>query len=175
MAMNNRQYSTEFDEVYKLLLQLSVSIQHIRETSFHLTRAGGGALPPAWSGFQHFFQTGEYFHHRCQGYVESLLVTGGYAPRSVNIWVNQLVYTANEHFKQAMPYWDQVMRSPGFAALPQFAALDRQLKEFWPTEGRIMVAANRLNTAAPPSGKATQPAAGQAAAGIPPAPAPAGQ
>jgi len=162
MARNNP-YAATFDKLYGLLLQLSVSGQHIQDIMFRMTNKGQSFLPQAWSGFYHFFNKGLYFHYRAQGFVECFLSTESYSPKSIGIWANQLVYPANDSFKQAMLYWDKARYAPNFASQPEFGELERQLRTFWAIEGQIMVQTNELlgAGAAPVSAAASLAESGQ--------------
>ncbi|WP_028547293.1 hypothetical protein [Paenibacillus sp. UNC451MF] len=143
MALN-KPYAASFDKLYGQLLQLSESSQRIQDTMFQMTKKGERLLPQAWNGFHHFFIKGLYFHYRCQGFVECFLATDNYSLKAIRIWAHQLVYPANDSFKQAMLYLDKARYVPSFAALPEFAELERQLKTFWVIEGQIMMQTNEL-------------------------------
>lgn len=140
----NHSYAASFDKLYSLLLQLSVNGQQIQDIMFHLTKKGGAFLPQAWNGFYHFFNKGLYFHYRAQGFVECFLSTESYSSKAVMIWAHQLVYPANDSFKQAMLYLEKARYAPNFAAMPEFAELEKQLRSFWATEGQIMLQTNEL-------------------------------
>ncbi|WP_282940671.1 hypothetical protein [Paenibacillus sp. RC67] len=159
MALN-KPYAASFDKMYGLLLQLSVSGQQIQDILFQITKRRELVLPQAWNGFHHFFNKGLYFHYRSQGFVECFLSTDSYSLKSIRIWAHQLVYPANDSFKQAMLYLDKARYAPNFAALPEFAELERQLKTFWAAEGQIMVQTNELIGVGPVPATASSPVSG---------------
>lgn len=64
----------EFQQIYALLVQFSEKIQQIRETSQYITLYLE-TLALNWSAFLKHFEEGAYFHHRCQGFVECLIIT----------------------------------------------------------------------------------------------------
>ncbi|WP_079912589.1 hypothetical protein [Paenibacillus sp. 32352] len=73
MARNNP-YAATFDKLYGLLLQLSVSGQHIQDIMFRMTNKGQSFLPQAWERILSFFQQGAVFSLSGSGLRRMLLI-----------------------------------------------------------------------------------------------------
>lgn len=54
------------------------------------------------------FGLGRYFHFRCQGYMEALVLTKCYSPQSICYWLNNLVNPASKHFMEALKCFDKI-------------------------------------------------------------------
>lgn len=133
-----------FDVIYSLLLRFSDKIQSIQEISYRITKQLGQQAPDAWNNFIRHFNKGTYYNYRCQGYVESLRLTGAYSDYAVNVWVNQLVYPDAEHFIQAMNDLKELLNNT-----QNFQLLLKNLSEFQQIAIIILQYANRLNTIGP--------------------------
>ncbi|PIC65300.1 hypothetical protein CSV79_01370 [Sporosarcina sp. P13] len=139
-----------FEQIYIQLVKFSEKIQVIQNLSYRITGKLQEPLPKQWTAFNHFFNSGMYYHYRCQGYVECLLVTDAYSSDSINIWINELVYPAAENFTQAMMYFEQIESTADIIKLQEFATVKQQMKEFQQIAMLIIQYANQLNTTTPP-------------------------
>jgi hypothetical protein len=135
-----------FEQIYALLLHFSVKIQVIREASHRIT-VNLDVFPSSWNDFLQYYNQGAYFHHRCQGYVESLKLTNAYTPPAINVWVNQLVYPAVENFKEAMFHYEEFKKQSNMNSHIQH--LDQQFSEFKQIAMTIIQYANNLNDISP--------------------------
>ena len=138
-----------FEQIYTKWVSFSEKIQVIQNLSYRITGALHEPLPKQWTAFNHSLNSGMYYHYRCQGYVECLLVTNAYTPYSINVWINELVYPAAKNFKQAMMAFEQLKSNPDFAKLQDFAELKQQLNEFQQIAMVVIQSANQLNTTTP--------------------------
>lgn len=139
-----------FEQIYIQLVKFSEKIQVIQNLSYHITGKLREPLPEPWTAFNHFFNLGVYYHYRCQGYAECLLVTNAYSPNSINIWVNELVYPAAENFKYAMMYIEQIHSNAELVKMQEIIVLKQEMKEFQQIAMVIIQYANQLNTTTPP-------------------------
>jgi len=139
-----------FEQIYVHLVHFSEKIQVIQNLSYRITGRLEEPLPKQWTAFNHSLNTGMYYHYRCQGYVECLLVTNAYTPYSINIWINELVYPAAENFKQAMMSFEQLKSNSDLVKLQDFAELKQQVNEFQQIAMVVIQSANQLNTTTPP-------------------------
>ncbi|MHA6258417.1 hypothetical protein ACXYMX_00765 [Sporosarcina sp. CAU 1771] len=139
-----------FEQIYIELVKFSEKIQVIPNLSYRITGKLQEPIPELWTAFNHDFNLGMYYHYRCQGYVESLLITNAYSPYSIHVWMNELVYPAAENFKQAMMYFEQLKSNTAFVRLHEFAVLNQQMMEFQQIAMGIIQSANQLNTTTSP-------------------------
>lgn len=143
--MNVSWVELTFEKAYVMLVDFSDKIYKIRENTRILTLDLKVVPAYLWVSYLRYFDQGAYFHHRCQGYVECLRLTGAYSPQSIHYWVTQLVYPAAEHFTKAMDISKEFMQIPGVAGIPQYIRLDNQLSEFRSMAMTIIKYANHLN------------------------------
>ncbi|WP_210467843.1 hypothetical protein [Sporosarcina sp. 6E9] len=139
-----------FEQIYIQLVKFSEKIQVIQNLSYRITGKLQEPLPEQWTAFNHFFNLGTYYHYRCQGYAECLLVTNAYSSYSINIWINELVYPAAENFEHAMMYIEQIKSNANIVQQQEFEMLKQQMKEFQQIAMVIIQYANQLNTTTPP-------------------------
>jgi hypothetical protein len=142
------QYDPIFQQIYALLVQFSEKIQQVKATSHYIT-LHLEALASNWSAFLKHFEEGAYFHYRCQGFVESLIITKEYTFTSVNVWVNQLVYPAASNFIEAMFHFEQLKLQNNLEHDTLLQHLDQQLNDFKKIARSIIDYANHLNTIGP--------------------------
>lgn len=139
-----------FDQIYAQLVKFSGKIQVIQNLSYRITGKMTAPLPEEWNRFNHYFNRGLYYHYRCQGYVEALIVTNAYSSYSINTWVNELVYPAVKNFQQAMMSFEQLKANDKISKLKEFQDLEKEMKEFQHIAMEIIQYANQLNTTTPP-------------------------
>lgn len=144
--MNEESIQTTFEEIYKLLVRFSNQIEGIRKTSYNLTLKLSNSLPIPWNQFIYSFDLGTYFHHRCQGYVECLRVTNAYSPRSIEIWIHELVKPAAANFMQAMQLMSEIEETPEFKGTNQLSNLKKEMTAFQKTAMMILQYSNSLDS-----------------------------
>lgn len=138
-----------FEQIYAHLVRFSDQIRVMRDTTYRVT-AKLGCIPSSWADFLYYFDEGAYYHHRCQGYVESLRITNAYTFQSIDVWVNQLVYPAAENFKMAMQVLEQIKTETTISSMPEFKLLENELMVFKSLAMPIIQYANQLNQTSPP-------------------------
>ena len=139
-----------FEQIYSQLVKFMEKIQVIQKLSDRITGKLQEPIQKQWTAFNHYFNLGLYYHYRCQGYVESLLVTNAYSTYSINIWINELVYPAAENFEHAMMFIEQIKSNANIVQLQEFEVLKQQMKEFQQIAMVIIQYANQLNTTTTP-------------------------
>ena len=93
---------------------------------------------PSFKKFIDAFKEGRYYHYRCQGFMESLVLTKCYSPFSINYWIYQLVYPAAQHFSEALENLDKMKQSSPLNQNKEFEQLLVTVEEFKKTSDEIM-------------------------------------
>lgn len=88
--------------------------------------------------FVESFKKGRYYHYRCQGYMESLVLTKCYSPFSISYWIYQLVEPAAQHFSEALDYLDEWKEYSHISPNKEFQKLLDTTVEFKKTSEEIM-------------------------------------
>lgn len=85
-----------------------------------------------------YFGIGRYYHFRCMGYMEALVLTKCYSVKSLCYWKNKLVMPADENITLALEYLDQVKEDYGVWCNPIFRELILETKELMEVAMEIM-------------------------------------
>ena len=75
------------------------------------------------------FDMGRFYHFRCQGYMEALVLTKCYNEASLCYWKNKLFTPALESFMSALENIDNLKIYPRFACNPTFRELLKIIDE----------------------------------------------
>lgn len=133
------------EDVYSLLVQFSAKIRIVETIAIDITDKLV-SRPPEWENFLNAFDLGAYYHHRCQGYIECVKITGLSDVHTLNIWANQLVYPAAENFKYAITNVQKILQTYN---MDQFETLNRELEDFKKIAKPIVEYANYFNVISP--------------------------
>ena len=76
------------------------------------------------------FDIGRYYHFRCQGYMEALVLTKCYSEMSLCYWKEELFTPALESFMAALDDIDKLKKNSRFVCNPTFKELLKVLDEF---------------------------------------------
>jgi hypothetical protein len=89
-------------EMQGYLAKLSTQIINMGHIIMELSAHGQVNIDPNFCKFIGYFWEGRYYHFRCQGYLESLVINKCYTNASISYWLHRLLYPACQHFKEAM-------------------------------------------------------------------------
>ncbi len=93
---------------------------------------------------QHF-SSGRYFHFRSQGYLEALLQTNVFSKENLCFWLNNLVFPAHSHFKEAIIAFDLAQKELSSLNNSDFQKLTYLLTEFRRVGNGIMDSIKQYN------------------------------
>jgi len=116
-------YDTISTNILGLLINFSNTILVIENSTNEILTSEEFNKNIDFLQFVGHFGEGRYYHFRCQGYMESLVVTKCYSPLSICYWLNSLVYPAVHHFTIALEYLDKVKADSTFANIDVFQRL----------------------------------------------------
>lgn len=71
----------------------------------------------------YYFDIGRYYHFRCMGYMESLVLTQCYSIKGLCYWKNMLVMPAYENITLALGYLDELKSDYEISCNPIFKLL----------------------------------------------------
>lgn len=93
----------------------------------------------------YYFGIGRYYHFRCMGYMEALVLTRCYSEKSLCYWKNKLVMPASDNFMKALDYLDKLKSDSELSCNPVFKALIFESKGFMKVAMEIMELIKRYN------------------------------
>lgn len=70
-----------------------------------------------------YFDIGRYYHFRCMGYMEGLVLTKCYSVKSLCYWKNKLVIPAYENISSGLMHLGKLESDPEISSNPTFEAL----------------------------------------------------
>lgn len=121
-----------------LLTNFSKLILTIEKTTDELLKNDKINKNPHFLQFISHFALGRYYHFRCQGYMECLVVTKCYTPASICYWLNKLVIPASQHFMEALNHFDKLKTTTDIMELNEFRRLVEEVNEFKKVSMKIM-------------------------------------
>ena len=110
-------------EMLELLTVMSCYINRITELNDSLLRCNLFNRNSNFMKYIHHFNIGRYYHFRCMGYMESLVLTKCYDIESLCYWKNILVMPADENIAIGVDYLNllesncRISRNPTFKTL----------------------------------------------------------
>ncbi|ACA45981.1 spermidine/putrescine ABC transporter ATP-binding protein [Clostridium botulinum] len=97
------------------------------------------------SNFISYFSNGRFYHFRCHGFMECLVVTKSYSPESICYWTMNLVTPASNNFMKALSFIDILKNTHTFETNSQFKNLTMEMDKFKKAAMEIMNAAKLYN------------------------------
>lgn len=95
-------YNYESLRILNLLFKMTKQIEVISEEAALLMKKSNFVLTNAFELFLDNFGRGNYYHYRCQGYMEALVITKCFAPIAFCYWNNNLLIPADENYAKAI-------------------------------------------------------------------------
>lgn len=86
----------------------------------------------------YYFSIGRYFHFRCMGYMEALVLTKCYSVKSLCYWKNMLVMPASNNFMTALGNLERLESDNELSSNPTFKVLLIEVEGFKKVAMEIM-------------------------------------
>lgn len=86
----------------------------------------------------YYFDIGRYYHFRCMGYMECLVMTKCYYVESLCCWKNQLVMPAYNNITVALKFLDKLTIDPAATSNRHFKMLINKTEKLKQTAMKIM-------------------------------------
>ncbi len=87
----NIDYDNLSEEILDNLLQLTEQIQTVSNITYDLLQNSSMVDDPDFLEYIEYFRTSKYYHYRCQGYMENIVITKCYSSQSLCYWYEELV------------------------------------------------------------------------------------
>nr|WP_025774404.1 hypothetical protein [Clostridium botulinum] len=97
------------------------------------------------SDFISYFSVGRFYHFRCHGFMEFLVVTKSYSPESICYWIMNLVTPASNNFMKALSFIDILKNIHIFGTNSEFKNLTMEIDKFKKIAMEIMNATKLYN------------------------------
>ena len=91
-------YDNLSEQILDSLIQLTEQVQTITNISYELMQNSSIIDDPDFIDYIEYLRTGKYYHYRCQGFMENLVITKCYSSQSLCYWYEELVSPAFESF-----------------------------------------------------------------------------
>lgn len=116
-------------EMLKLLTEFSNIINRISILNDCLLKNNLFSRNPCFNQYIYYFGIGRYYHFRCMGYMESLVLTKCYSVKSLCYWKDILVMPASDNIMSALGYLDELQSNCWLSNNMTFKALIVETKE----------------------------------------------
>lgn len=123
MNYNFACYNSISKKMLELLTEFSDSINKISILNESLLTDKLFNINPDFTQYIYYFGVGRYFHFRCMGYMEALVLTKCYCIKSLCYWKNMLVMPAYNNIMTALGYLDKLKSDSELSDNPTFKAL----------------------------------------------------
>lgn len=102
----NIDYDNLSEEILDNLLQLTEQIQTVSNITYELMQTSSMIDDPDFIEYTEYFRTGKYYHYRCQGFMENLVISKCYSSQSLCYWYEELVAPAIDSLLNAFSIID---------------------------------------------------------------------
>lgn len=123
MNTNLPSYDSISIEMLELLTELSGYINRITALNNSLLKCSLFNRNSDFNKYIYYFDIGRYYHFRCMGYMECLVLTQCYSIRSLCYWKNELVMPADENFAIGLDYLNLLKSNCRMSRNPKFKLL----------------------------------------------------
>lgn len=145
MRKNSNCYDEISVEMLELLTEFSDYINRMSVLNETLLTNDLFNRNPHFIQYIYYFGLGRYYHFRCMGYMEALVLTKCYSVKSLCYWKEELVMPASENFMKALEYLDKLKTDSELSSNPVFKVLIRESEGFMKVSMEIMELIKRYN------------------------------
>ncbi|MGO1469559.1 MAG: hypothetical protein ACTHW2_06030 [Tissierella sp.] len=138
MNHNSPCYNKISIDMLELLTDFSDSINQITVLNDFLLTEDLFSKNSNFTQYLYYFDMGRYYHFRCMGYMEALVLTKCYCVKSLCYWKTKLVMPASKNINLALNYLNKLKSNPNLSCNPTFQALIVETEELMEIAMEIM-------------------------------------